>query len=65
MNIKTYYVLWTYGSNYSKLISIEATTAVDAADQATGHFSKSFQEKGTVYVFDRTPVLHISRKIIL
>lgn len=55
MKLKKYWVLWTYVANYSKLIEVEAESGQDAADKATGLFSKDFQKKGNVYVFDREP----------
>lgn len=57
MNLKSYWVLWTYIANYSKLTRVEARDAEDAMDMVTGHFSKDFQKKATVYVFDREPIL--------
>lgn len=60
--MKTYYVLWTYLGNYSKLIEIVAKDAVEAADKATGFFSKDFHEKATVYVFDKPPVMMVLPK---
>lgn len=53
--MKKYWVLWTYSANYSNLIEVSAESGDDAADKATGLFSKDFQQKGTVYVFDRAP----------
>jgi hypothetical protein len=53
--MKTFYVIWTYIGNYSEVKPVEAKTADDAADKATSFFSKDFQKKGTVYVFDHAP----------
>lgn len=56
-NVKTYYVLWTYIANFSKLMSVQADSPREALDKATGLFSSDFKHKGNVYVFDRPPVL--------
>lgn len=55
--MKTYYVLWTYVANFSKLLTVQAASPREALDQATGFFSLDFKHKGNVYVFDRPPVL--------
>lgn len=53
---KKYWVLWTYIANFSKLVEIEASSPTEAAEFVTGHFSKDFEAKATVYVFDHSPV---------
>lgn len=55
MKTKKYWALWTYVANYSNLIEVDAESAEDAADKVTGLFSKDFQQKASVYVFDRAP----------
>lgn len=55
--MKTYYILWTYSANYSCLKEVKAASPREALDATTGYFSSDFQSKGTVYVFDRAPVL--------
>lgn len=55
--LKPFYVLWTYQANFSKLKTVNAKDAIDAAEMVTGLFSKDFQEKGNVYVFDKPPAL--------
>jgi hypothetical protein len=55
MKNKKYWVLWTYVANYSSLVEVDAESGEDAADKVTGFFSKDFQQKASVYVFDREP----------
>ena len=55
-NMKTFYVIWTYLANYSEVRPVQAGSSEEAADAATSFFSKDFQQKGTVYVFDHPPV---------
>ena len=57
--MKTFYVLWTYIANFSRLLKVEAKDA-DAALQCTvGWYMESdnpaFRDKATVYVFDSPP----------
>ncbi len=54
--MKDFYVIWTYIGNYSKVQKIEAKDELEAAERATYCFSNDFKQKGTVYVFDRSPV---------
>jgi hypothetical protein len=53
--MRTYYVIWTYAANYSKVMPIQAASAQQAAQAATSLFSDDFREKGSVYVFDTPP----------
>lgn len=53
--MKTFYVLWTYIANYSRLLPIKADTAEDALKESVGYFGPEFHKKATVYVFDSPP----------
>lgn len=55
-DMKTFYVIWTYIGNYSEVKPVQAESSEKAVEVATSFFSKDFQQKGTVYVFDRAPV---------
>lgn len=55
MKLRKFWVIWTYSANYSGLLEVDAESASDAADKMTGLFSKDFQKKGVVYVFDHAP----------
>jgi len=56
--MKTYWVLWTYIANYSRLMCVEeAKSPEEAIQRTTGYFGADFQQKATVYVFDHKPAL--------
>lgn len=55
--MKSYWVMWTYIANYSKPVRVEAKDAEDAIDKVCGYYSKDFQQKASIYVFDREPVV--------
>lgn len=55
--MKTYYVLWTYVANYSKLMEVQATCSEDAVKQCTFLYDKYFFDKANIYVFDTPPIL--------
>ena len=59
---KTFYVLWTYVSNYSRLQTIQATTAGEAYEMATAFYGPKFLDEANVYVFDTPPVIHTAPK---
>ena len=53
--MRTFYVLWTYIANYSRLMKVSAKDATEAAESAM--FGPGFDEKATVYVFDVPPAM--------
>lgn len=56
-NTKRFWILWTYAANYvERPIVVDADSAEEAIDQTCGFYSKDFQQKATIYVFDREPV---------
>lgn len=50
-----FFVLWTYIGNYSKLIEVRADTPLEAINTVTWLYGKDFQEKASIYVFDKKP----------
>ena len=40
-------------------MEIEANTAKEACESATGYFSSDFHKRGNVYVFDKAPAYKI------
>lgn len=56
--MKTYYVIWTYAANYSKLTEIKATGPREAIEKSCyfNVYNPEFQKNGKVYVFDAPPV---------
>lgn len=59
--MKTYYVLWTYIANYSRLMQVVASDAAHAHHLTADGMSEDFRLKATVFVFD-TPPAHIVHK---
>ena len=57
--MKKFWVLWTYSANYSSLMEIEASSAKEASERATGFFSTDFHKRGNIYVFDKAPAYKI------
>lgn len=55
--MRTFYVLWTYIANFSRLMPVRAETAEEAYMESCGHLSEDFRAKATVYVFDAPPAL--------
>lgn len=54
--MKTFYVLWTYVANYSRLFKIDARDKEEALAASTGYYGVDFKTKGSVFVFDTPPV---------
>lgn len=59
--MKTFYVLWTYVASYSRLMSVQAENAEEAAKLACGYFDENFHKKATVYVFNVPPAMIVHR----
>jgi hypothetical protein len=53
--VKTFYVLWTYVANFSRLHEVQGESAEAVAENLLNGFSGDFREKATIYVFDRPP----------
>jgi hypothetical protein len=54
--MNTYWIIWTYIANYGRM-SFKANSADDAVNMLYRHFSSDFENKATVYVFDKEPAL--------
>jgi hypothetical protein len=61
--MRTFYVLWTFSANYSRLIPVAAETAEQAAKETCGYFREEFRQKATVFVFDAPPALITHRGV--
>jgi hypothetical protein len=48
--------MWTFVSNFSKLVKVRASSSEQAIDFAIFYNSKEFFEKANVFVFDKAPV---------
>jgi hypothetical protein len=52
--MKNYFVVWTYIANYGQQW-IAAKSPKEAADKLILGFSKDFEHRATIYVFDKEP----------
>lgn len=59
--MKTYYVLWTFAANYSKLMEIPAESAEEAKNAVLWLWGKEFRDTCNMYVFDTPPVIKMER----
>lgn len=54
--MKTYYVLWTCGNDFSRLVEVCALSAAATGDLVTRMLLvRDFKSRGSVYVFDSPP----------
>ncbi len=62
--MQDFWVMWTYLGNYSdEPYKLKAESAQKAADVFLNGFSEDFRKKGSVFVFDKPPVLTVRKGI--
>ncbi len=60
--MRDFWVIWTYIGNFSKLQKVQANNPADALERVTGFFGSDFRKRGSVYVFDKEPVISVEPK---
>lgn len=54
--MKTYWIIWTYIANFGRM-TVQAKSEDEAVNRLYDCFSPDFENRATVYVFDKEPSL--------